>query len=454
MASQVLWFRRDLRLHDNPALLAARESGPVIPLFVLDPRLLAKAGERRTDRLLRSLHALNESLDGGLVVRTGDPAEAVTQVAKETEADAVHISAETTPYGHRRDGAVHAALDADGRALVATGSPYAVTPGRVVKNDGTPFKVFTPFSRAWREHGWREPAIKPRSVDWASVDSEELPKPSSDGPAAGEQAARRQWNRFLDERIGSYGKDRNRPDLDRTSRMSVPLKYGELHPRTLLADLRASDAAGVDRYVTELCWREFYADVLWHAPRSAWHDLRPELTSIQYEDADGNDGFEAWKHGTTGFPIVDAGMRQLLGEGWMHNRVRMITASFLAKDLHIWWPYGARHFLDHLEDGDIASNNHGWQWTAGTGTDAAPYFRVFNPVLQGEKFDPNGDYVRRWVPELAHLGGKAVHQPWKHDDGYAHGYPRPIVDHAEERREALARYQFTRNSASSSNPDR
>lgn len=176
--------------------------------------------------------------------------------------------------------------------------------------------------------------------------------------------------------------------------------------------------------------------MLWANPDSAWQDLRP--LPLRYDEP--QDAIEAWREGRTGYPIVDAGMRQLLGEGWMHNRVRMATASFLTKDLHVWWPVGARHFLEHLVDGDLASNNHGWQWVAGTGTDASPYFRVFNPVTQGKRFDPDGAYVRRWVPELAHLEGAAAHEPWKHDDGYAHDYPERIVDHAEERLEALARY--------------
>ena len=210
-----------------------------------------------------------------------------------------------------------------------------------------------------------------------------------------------------------------------------------LHPRSLLAEVPHTST-----YATELAWRDFYADVLWHAPSSAWSDLKPALEGMRYDDPD--DAIEAWRTGTTGYPIVDAGMRQLLHTGWMHNRVRMITASFLTKDLHVWWPVGARHFLDLLIDGDVASNNHGWQWVAGTGTDASPYFRVFNPVTQGLKFDPQGDYVRRWVPELEHLPGKAAHEPWKSDVGYEQDYPLRIVDHADERREALERYQAAR----------
>jgi len=231
--------------------------------------------------------------------------------------------------------------------------------------------------------------------------------------------------------------------------LSASLKYGEVHPRTLLADLSALPhprAKGPTTFTTELAWREFYADVLWHRPDSAWGDLKPGLRPMAYDDPADHPGLlEAWKAGLTGYPVVDAGMRQLLAEGWMHNRVRMIVASFLGKDLHLWWPHGARHFLRHLRDGDIASNNHGWQWAAGTGTDASPYFRIFNPVTQGRRFDPDGDYVRRYVPELAHLAGAAAHEPWKATDGYAHGYPEPIVDHAHEREVALERYAAARD---------
>jgi deoxyribodipyrimidine photo-lyase len=366
----------------------------------------------------------------------------------------VHISAETTPYGRSRDRRVRETLAAADVELVATGSPYAIGPGAVRNGNGDPYRVFTPFFRAWREHGWPDPAPTPK-LGWhrsdLKADHRALPDPAEHG--AGEVRALARWRRFVEDRIDRYGDERDRPDLDTTSRMSIPLKYGEIHPRTILADVAAEagpavesgGAAGREKYVAELCWREFYADVLWHQPKSAWQDLRPELSSMEYADPDRSaELITAWREGRTGFPVVDAAMRQLLGQGWMHNRMRMVTASFLIKDLHVWWPIGARHFLDQLLDGDLASNNHGWQWVAGTGTDAAPYFRVFNPITQGRTFDPDGDYVRRWVPELAHLAGAAVHEPWKADDGYAEGYPEPIIDHAEERRVALARYQQAR----------
>ena len=262
-------------------------------------------------------------------------------------------------------------------------------------------------------------------------------------PEAGEGAALTRWRAFREGALAAYAQDRNRPDLDGTSRLSPYLKLGVVHPRTLLADLASERGSGPETFVSELAWREFYADVLWHQPRTAWHDLRPEMSRMRYDEP--QDAIEAWKSGRTGYPIVDAGMRQLRSEGWMHNRVRMITGSFLTKDLHVWWPLGARHFMEHLIDGDIASNNHGWQWVAGTGTDASPYFRVFNPITQGLRFDPTGDYVRRWVPELAHLPGAAAHEPWDVAHGYAHGYSRRIVDHAAERTDALERLRVAKS---------
>jgi len=263
-----------------------------------------------------------------------------------------------------------------------------------------------------------------------------------DLPTAGEDAALRQWRAFRDDRLGDYADGRDRPDLRGTSRLSPYLKVGAIHPRTILAELADDRSRAAKVFTDELAWREFYADVLHDDPASAWRDLRPELRTMTYDEQP--ELLQAWQEGRTGFPIVDAGMRQLAETGWMHNRVRMIAASFLCKDLHVWWPRGARHFLDHLVDGDVASNNHGWQWVAGTGTDASPYFRVFNPVTQGKKFDPEGDYVRRWVPELAHLAGRRAHEPWAADDGLAHGYPAPVVDHGEERAEALRRYEEAR----------
>jgi deoxyribodipyrimidine photo-lyase len=446
----VMWFRRDLRLADNPALLDACDSGPdggVLPLFVLDPALWGPAGVSRRWYLSRSLEALDAALRqqaGGLCVVRGDPVTQVLAAARKVGASRVHIAADYGPYGRQRDLDVEQALRGAGIELVRTGSPYAVAPDRVRNGSGRPYQVFTPFSRGWLEHGWRQPVDAPKDVTWLSVPGTvEVPVPELPAglelPEAGEEAARRAWRDYADERLGDYDALRDRPDLDATSHMSVHLKWGEIHPRTLLADLQDRRGEAATTYRTELAWREFYADVLFQQPRTAREYLRVELAQMQYDEPGSR--FEAWCEGRTGFPIVDAGMRQLRSTGWMHNRVRMIVASFLVKDLHVEWQHGARHFMRWLVDGDLASNQHGWQWTAGCGTDPAPYFRIFNPTTQGEKFDPDGVYVRRWVPELAGLERRFVHQPWKSPGGVPAGYPEPIVDHKAERAEALARYE-------------
>lgn len=438
--TSILWLRRDLRLDDHPALARAHEDGPVIPLFVVVPELVAREGHP-LDAQRDALAAAQADFDGRIVVRVGDPADVVPQVVREAGATSVHLSGATTPAGRERVRRVYERLDVP---LVASGTAYAVSPGRVVTGGGTPYKVFTPYARAWREHGWPRPEPVPRGLRLESL-------PSDEHPLTGgrEMDWRNRWAEFADE-LPRYDRDRDRPDRDGTSRLSPSLNFGRVHPRTLLAavaDGPHAQTPGADAFVTELAWREFYADVLWHHPESAWSDLTRSLAGMTYDDPgdpgrpDVAERFAAWCEGRTGFPIVDAGMRQLDSEGWMHDRLRMITASFLTKDLHVWWPHGARVFAERLRDVDLASNSHGWQWVAGTGTDAAPYFRVFNPITQGEKFDPDGAYVRRYVPELAHLPGKLAHRPEKSPDGYAHGYPLPIVDHAEERREALARYE-------------
>ncbi|TFV75001.1 deoxyribodipyrimidine photo-lyase [Blastococcus sp. CT_GayMR19] len=451
MPPAVLWFRRDLRLGDHPALLAALDSagpdGTVLPFFVLDERLWGPSGDPRRRFLLDCLGALDEQTGGALVLRSGDPARAIPRLAAEVGAGSVHVSADTGPYGRLRDDAVERALG--DVPLVRTGSPYAVTPGRVTKGDGTPFKVFSPFARAWREHGWRAPARRPDAVPWTtgvrSDATPPAPRVDADLPPAGEVAAQAAWERFRDERLSGYDEARDTPGVDGTSRMSAYLKYGCIHPRTLLADLAGQDGEAARRYVTELAWREFYADVLWHRPDSAREYLNPQLAGMPYDDGpDAEALVTAWEQGRTGFPIVDAGMRQLLGEAYVHNRVRMIVASFLVKDLHQEWTRGARYFLRHLVDGDLASNNHGWQWVAGTGTDASPYYRVFNPITQGKKFDPDGAYVKRWVPELRGLDPKHVHEPWTAPGGIPAGYPEPIVDHAHERLVSLERYNEVR----------
>ncbi|MDZ7676991.1 MAG: deoxyribodipyrimidine photo-lyase [Acidimicrobiales bacterium] len=445
----IMWFRRDLRLSDNPALVAAHARGrPVVPLFVVDPALWGPAGANRRAFLAGCLRALDDDSGGTLVVRHGDPAEVLPALAREVDASAVYAAADFGPYGRRRDDAVAEALAADDRELVLEGSPYAVEPGTVLNKEGEPYKVFTPFLKAWRQVGWPAPVRRPVGLGWVSgVESDALPEvePTADElPDPGEQAARRRLDSFLRTHVERYADRRNDPGVDGTSRLSPYLKWGCLHPRQILN--RLGDTEGAATFRTELAWREFYADVLFHRPDTARAAFREAMAAMAVDEGpDTDEAFTAWCEGRTGYPIVDAGMRQLLTEGWMHNRVRMIAASFLVKDLHLDWTRGARHFMAHLVDGDLASNQHGWQWVAGTGTDAAPYFRVFNPVTQSRRFDPDGTYLRRWLPELADLDDVAIHEPWTADptlfaEGTGSGYPPPIVDHATERAEALARY--------------
>ena len=436
----VMWFRRDLRLADLPALHAAAEGSRVVPLFVVDPAF-ANSGVPRQAYMAGALQALDESMGGALVYRHGDPAEVVPALVAEVGASAVYVSREYGPYGRRRDAAVAAGLQSIGARLHGVGSPYAVAPGSVNKADGTPYAVFTPFSKAWRAIGWDAPLDVP-DVRWFGA-----PDVPCDGPPArpecdvafppsSEQAAHAQWEQFIPS-VDRYRDDRNLPAVAGTSRLSTALRWGLVHPRQLLADLQPGP--GHDTFASELAWREFYADVLFRRPESAWQNLNPKMDAMDVDDGpDARARFERWAEGRTGYPIVDAGMRELLATGWMHNRVRMLVASFLVKDLHLPWQWGARHFMRHLVDGDLASNSHGWQWTAGTGTDAAPYFRIFNPTTQALRFDPDGDYVRRWVPELAGIAGGGVHEPGLLRPS---GYPPPIVDHGVERDEALARYR-------------
>jgi deoxyribodipyrimidine photo-lyase len=450
-STAVVWFRRDLRLTDNPALRAAVEGHDrLVALFVHDPVLVRPAGPNRLVFLHDCLDALDADLDGLLVERDGDPVEVVPALAAEIEAAAVYVAEDFGPHGSRRDDAVEAALVDAGRTLERVGSPYAVPPGTLFTKGGGHFKVFTPYSKAWRQHGWDDPVPAPRGALWldglAGDGRPPTPEPTAAEPLppAGEAGARRLADAFLADAVDDYATDRDRPDLDRTSRLSAHLKYGTVHPRQLLARLGAGD--GPRTWAGELCWRDFYADVLHHRPETARRNYTVGMDDLRWDTgAEADERFEAWCTGTTGYPLVDAGMRQLVAEGWMHNRVRMITASFLVKDLHIDWTRGARFFLHHLVDGDLASNNHGWQWTAGTGTDASPFFRIFNPTTQAKRFDPDGDYVRRWVPELATVEGAAVHEPWKLGDddlfgGGTDGYPPPVVDHRAEREEALERY--------------
>lgn len=438
-----MWFRRDLRLADNEALVAAARAGSVTPLFVIDPKFFERSGAPRLVFLLRNLQELNKSMGGALVVRTGNPVDVVCAVAQEVGATEVFAAKDFAPYGQARDAQVDAALRKVGAELRSVGSAYAVDPGIVRKADNTPYAVFTPFSKIWLSNGWSAPLSQPQVV-WhgaPAVVSDDLPAEPECGatlPAAGEHAAWKVWESFRDAAVNGYAETRNNPDINGTSQLSPYLRFGLVHPRSLLAELGDSKSHSVFR--SELCWREFYADVLFHQPRTVWENLQPKMNKMTHDTgADAVARFDVWCKGETGFPIVDAGMKQMLATGWMHNRVRMIVASFLVKDLHLPWQWGAKFFMRHLVDGDIASNNHGWQWTAGTGTDASPYFRIFNPISQGERFDPQGTYVRQWIPELRELADDAVHSPWTL--GLLNPYISPMVDHAEERIISLDRYK-------------
>jgi deoxyribodipyrimidine photo-lyase len=258
---------------------------------------------------------------------------------------------------------------------------------------------------------------------------------------AGEAAALKRWKAFRRSALAEYNQARNFPGIPGTSRLSPHLRWGEIHPRTILQGLNQS--AGHEIFRKEIAWREFYADVLHHYPHTSRDYYSPRYALMRYDKPRAQ--FDSWKEGKTGYPIVDAGMRQLRAEGWMHNRVRMIVASFLLKDLHIEWQHGARYFMKYLIDNDVASNSHGWQWTAGCGTDASPYYRIFNPVDQGKRFDPDATYIRTYVPELAHLSSQDIHEPWKCSDGYLNNYVERIVDHATERLESLARHAELKN---------
>jgi deoxyribodipyrimidine photo-lyase len=441
MSRSIMWFRRDLRLIDNPALLAAIEAGEeIVPIFILDPKLIQITGAKGLAYLAKSLQSLDESLGNKLLVCEGDPVDVLKDLKKKYEVTSVHIATEYDQYAIERD----ASIESAGIELTRTGSPYAVAPGRVKKpSDATNYRVYTPFYRGWLLHGWRAPVAAPKVIKAVTPDKKYRNFPNWQSPegadifAAGEKAAHDRFKKFKAKVLDTYDETRNFAGIDGTSKMSTHLTWGEIHPRTLLAGLGESKAH--DTFRKEIAWREFYADVLHNYPHTDKDYYAPQFAKMRYDEP--GEKFKAWCEGKTGYPFVDAGMRQLVKEGWMHNRVRMVVASFLAKDLHIEWQHGALFFEEHLVDFDIASNAHGWQWTAGCGTDASPYYRVFNPIEQGKRFDENGDYIRKYVPELAHLSADEIHEPWDAADGYKNGYAKKLVEHSLERLESLARLE-------------
>lgn len=452
--SVVYWFRKDLRVQDSEALFAAVTASPdIFPLFAHNKKDFENLEGIRQHSLVESLLSLNKSLNEKLnIVDYSDLEELGKSFAEAciaTGSRQVFAMKRFDPAGVAEQNIVAKELLANGFELKLIGSAYAVEPGTVRKPDGTNYRVYTPFFKTWDLLASNPPILVPvEKVNWLSFESKSvLPTPTKPSPikvTAGEGFALRTFARFRQRALTQYSEDRNRADMSGTSHLSHALAHGEIHPRTLLAEL--GDDQGSFVFRKEIAWREFYADVLHHYPHTQTDYYEPRFKKLRYDEGKlAEDRFLAWCQGNTGYPMVDAGMRQLLNEGWMHNRVRMIVASFLVKDLHIEWTRGAEHFEKHLSDFDPASNAHGWQWTAGCGTDASPYYRIFNPVMQGLKFDPNGDYVRKYIPELRNLAGADAHEPWNVLGGYDLGYPVPIVDHSEERNESLSRLEELKN---------
>lgn len=438
----LFWFRRDRRLQDNEALVAAAEqSSELIPLFVF-PENLYELTPLRQASLIESVTSLSAAIPSGIEVLIGDSAERLSEFVRNNQIDIVFATRAFDTTGMLEQASVAEKLHELSVPLKLIGSYYAIEPGTVRKDDGSLLRVYTPFYKRWSAFDFGAPfEFDVARYNWTRKSKISMPSVQGDTPfrvVASEEFALRTFERFKQRALQNYHEDRNRTDLSGTSNLSHALAHGEIHPRTLLSQL--GDSQGEEVFRKELAWREFYADVLFHNPHTLEGYYESRFAKMRY-DKPSSPKFKAWQEGKTGYPIVDAAMRQLVQSGWMHNRSRMIVASFLVKDLHIEWQHGAKYFEEHLTDFDPASNSHGWQWTAGCGTDASPYYRIFNPILQGSKFDPNGDYVRRWVPELRHIQDGSVHEPWKLIDGYTNGYQERVVDHDTERAESLARLE-------------
>jgi deoxyribodipyrimidine photo-lyase len=456
MRTAIVWFRRDLRVHDHPALVAAHRSAErVVPVFVLDPRLLDAGRFPSANRawfLLASLREVRAALrerGGELFVRAGRPEAVLPVLACATGAEAVHFASDVSPFAMARDRRVEAALDVPVHRHPGT---FVADVGAPTTADGRAFTVFTPFWRRWERLPRRDVHAAPRRLAVpAGLEAGAIP----DGPAPeaaaplppGEAAGRERLRRWLDGGLARYHERRDRP-AGGTSQLSPYLHFGCISARETEHRARARGGPGADAFVRQLAWRDFYAHVLLHHPANARHAHQPRFDALGWRDD--AVALDAWRAGRTGFPIVDAGMRQLAHEGWMHNRARLIVASFLTKDLHLDWRAGEAHFMRHLLCGDEAQNNGNWQWITSIGVDPAPYFRrLYNPMTQQRRHDPDGAYVRRWCPELRDVPLDKLPEPWtmtraeQDAAGCVVGrdYPAPIVDHRRERERAVARYR-------------
>jgi deoxyribodipyrimidine photo-lyase len=452
MSTVIWWIRRDFRLIDNLALSAAlRAADSVLPVFIYDPLLMGQDAPRKQEYLRGVIRCLAEQIaaqGGRLILREGDPLQVMHDLRQETGATAIFAEADITPYARRRDESVAAELP-----LHLSAGVTAIPSELVLKADGDPYTVFTPFSKTWKNLPLREASFSPPRVRWADFPGlTSLPLPQTNPISPADSLDR--LVDFTGSAIYQYRELRDRVDLNGTSRLSPDFHLGlisaaqaaTLARRAMQQTDDVNQRKSAETWLNEVIWREFYASILYHFPFVHNAAFRENYRSMQWRHAP-QDLF-AWQQGLTGYPIVDAAMRQLNQTGWMHNRARMIVASFLVKDLLIDWHEGETYFMRQLIDGDIASNNGGWQWTAGVGTDAAPYFRIFNPVLQSKKYDPQGDYIRRYLPELADLPNKFLHEPWlmsqqeQQTFGVKLGdtYPMPVVDHYEARERTLLAY--------------
>lgn len=472
--ASIVWFRQDLRLEDNPALTAAvKRGGPIIPVYVWAPEeeedwAPGAASRYWLHHSLKSLEASFEKAGSRLIVRRGNSLEELESVARSVNAGALFWNRRYEPAITERDETIKRTFQERGLEVKSFNGSLLVEPWEVTTKQGSPYKVFTPFWKACLEQiDPADPLPVPKTIpapeSWPKylrIETLEL-EPKIDWAEGirntwsfGEDAAHERFEAFLDEWLSDYAEGRDRPDRDGTSMLSPHLHFGEIGPRQVWHAVQAAASGhnspgarrGAEKFLSELAWREFSHNLLHNFPHLPHAPMQEKFADFPW--ADDEEALEAWQRGQTGYPIVDAGMRQLWETGWMHNRVRMIVASLLTKDLLISWKHGARWFWDTLVDADLANNTQGWQWTAGCGADAAPYFRIFNPVSQGERYDPKGDYVRRWVPELAEMPDTWIHKPWEAPKELLaeagvkldETYPLPIIDHSKARERALAAY--------------